>query len=292
MGPRVMNRYQQRLRHVVRYIEEHLMEKISVEQLSQVACLSKFHFHRWFSACMGVAVYQYIQRLRLKRASYQLVYRKDLSVTDVAFDNGYENSESLARAFKKNFGQTPLEFRKQADWASWHLFYQTLEINRSKLMQHNKHSVQLVEFEPTAIAAVEHRGSPHHIAASISDLIAWRKQHRLPPAKSRTFNILYNDPEEVEATDYRMDIAAECGFTVEENVYGVVGKVIPGGLCAVLRHQGPDELLADKVRYLYTQWLHESGYELRDFPIFLERVTLFPEVTADAIITDIYVPIR
>ena len=287
-----MSTYQQRLRTVIEYIEQHLNDKPSLQELSEVACFSKYHFHRWFSACVGIPVFRYMQRLRLKRASYQLAYRKYLSITEVALDNGYENSESLSRAFKKSFGQSPSEFRSRADWSSWHLFYQTLDETRSKIMQQNQHSIKLVTFKTTAIAAVEHQGPPTTLAASISDLIAWRKQHKLPPSKSRTFNILYNDPKEVPPESYRMDIAASCDFTVEENSYGVVGKSIPGGLCAVLRHQGSDDFLENKIRYLYAEWLPQSDHELRDFPIFLERVAMYPEVTADAIITDIYVPIK
>ena len=59
-----------RFRRVLEYIDVHLDEELSVDQLSAVAAFSKFHFHRQFSALFGFGVYKYIQlsRFNLKAA--------------------------------------------------------------------------------------------------------------------------------------------------------------------------------------------------------------------------------
>ena len=56
--------------------------------------------------------------------------------------------------------------------------------------------------------------------------------------------------------------------------FGVVAKTIPGGKCAVLRHVGSEAGLGETLYCLFAQWLPSSGAELRDFPVFFQRVTL------------------
>ena len=63
------NLLQQRISLVCDYINQHLDDELTVSLLSDVAALSKFHFHRVFVAFMGVNVSKYILLARLKRAS-------------------------------------------------------------------------------------------------------------------------------------------------------------------------------------------------------------------------------
>ena len=67
---------------------------------------------------------------------------------------------------------------------------------------------------------------------------------------------------------------------------------IPAGRCALLRHVGSDDHLGHSIRHLYSQWLPASGEELRDFPLFLQRVVFYPDVPDNEAITDIYLPLR
>jgi AraC family transcriptional regulator len=78
---------------------------------------------------------------------------------------------------------------------------------------------------------------------------------------------------------------------VAPNEVGVVHSVIPGGRCAVLRHIGSDHTFGDAVRYLYAMWLPDSGEQLRDFPLYCQRVTFFPDVPEHEAVTDIFLPL-
>ena len=78
---------------------------------------------------------------------------------------------------------------------------------------------------------------------------------------------------------------------VADNPFGVVARNIPGGRCATLRHLGSDDTLQDTVSFLYSQWLPQSGEELRDFPLFFQRVNLFPAVPEHEAITDVFLPL-
>jgi AraC family transcriptional regulator len=118
------------------------------------------------------------------------------------------------------------------------------------------------------------------------------KKNKVPPSVSRTFNLVYDDPSQVDADDYRFDIGCSINRKVEVNRYGVVNKTIPAGKCAVIRHIGSDDSIGAVVNFLYSNWLPNSSFQLRDFPIFFERVRFFPEVAEHEMVTDVYLPIE
>ncbi len=115
--------------------------------------------------------------------------------------------------------------------------------------------VKTVTFEATRIAALEHRGDPF-------------------------------------TRHFQMDLCAATQREIEPNSFGVVERTIPGGRCAMLRHVGSDDTLGENVMFLYSTWLPESGEELRDYPLYLQRVRFFPEVPEHEALTDVFLPLR
>jgi AraC family transcriptional regulator len=154
-------RYLARFRKVFDYIDARLDEEMSVETLSGVAAFSKFHFHRQFTELFGISVHSYIRLCRLKRAAYQLAFR-DTQIVDIAMASGYEGPEGFARAFRKSFGQSPSQFRKQPHWAPWLEIYQPLSELRQQYMSNTYHAeqVKIARFTDTRVAVLEHRGVP------------------------------------------------------------------------------------------------------------------------------------
>ncbi|SFR42068.1 DNA gyrase inhibitor GyrI [Pseudidiomarina maritima] len=152
--------------------------------------------------------------------------------------------------------------------------------------------VEVKTFPETLIAVMEHRGAPNLVGHSIQKFIEWRKLNQLPPSKSKTFNLVYDDPNVTAPEDYRFDIACSVDTPIAANDFGIVNKVIPAGRCAVVRHIGSDDSIGEIVNFLYTTWLSNAGAELRDFPIYFERVSFFPDVPENEMITDIYLPIE
>lgn len=152
--------------------------------------------------------------------------------------------------------------------------------------------VEIVNFPETQLAVYEHRAAPGLLAHSIEQFICWRKDNALPPSKSKTFNIIYDDPNVTPDADYRFDIACSIKMHVTENPQGVINKTIPAGQCAMIRLKGGDNQLAAVISFLYNQWLSQSSFVLRDYPLFLERVTLDPKVAEADKIIDIYLPIK
>jgi transcriptional regulator GlxA family with amidase domain len=95
-----------RVSSAMRYIEENLGAKISVEDLTAKAGLSPSAFHRVFKAATGDSPLQYLKKLRLSKAKNLLVYQERpvyLAATDV----GYESATQFSRKFKRYFGLPP-----------------------------------------------------------------------------------------------------------------------------------------------------------------------------------------
>ena len=68
--------------------------------------------------------------------------------------------------------------------------------------------------------------------------------------------------------------------------------MIPGGRCAVLRVIGGSDDLEAPALYLYRDWLPASGEEPRDFPLYCQRVSFFPDVPEHEAVTDLFLPLK
>jgi len=155
--------------------------------------------------------------------------------------------------------------------------------------------VRIVDVPATPVAILEHRGDPALIGDTIRRFVAWRRQAGLPPAVSATFNILHSDPETAAAEEYRIGLCAATGERAvpPNDAAGVAAGLIPAGRCAVLRVRGSsDRLLRPAVSFLYADWLPRSGEELRDFPIYVQRVSFPPDVPENEAVTDVFLPLR
>lgn len=276
------------------HIDAHLEDTLDVDGLAGVAAFSRYHFHRQFSLLFGMNVGRYVQLLRLKRAAHQLAYRDDARITDIALACGYEGPEAFARAFRRQAGQSPSAFRAAPQWTPWATDLQALRALRSQHMpaQPQTQSVEIVEREAVAVAAIEHRGDPARLGETLRTFIVWRREHRLHPSVSATYNVVYDNPDDVPPEAFRMDICAATRAPIAPNAAGVAGKTLAGGRYAVLRHTGSDDTLGQSVAYLYADWLPASGEELRDAPLLFQRVRFYPDVPEHEAVTDVLLPLR
>lgn len=94
-----------------RYIEEHYHEKISLEQVSGIVGVSKFHFEKIFKKYVKQTFYDFLSFVRLKKSQQILLSTND-SLDEVAYKVGLSDSQSLIRLYKKFLSTTPLQYRK------------------------------------------------------------------------------------------------------------------------------------------------------------------------------------
>ena len=101
----------QRLGQVLDYIEAHLTENISLNDLALIAGLSKFHFSRLFKSALGLTPYHYLMSRRVAQAAHALT-KKATPIAQVSAEFGFTDQAHFTRNFKKIKGMTPKQFIK------------------------------------------------------------------------------------------------------------------------------------------------------------------------------------
>ena len=95
------------------YIANHIMDEITLNQLSKVSGYSQWHTARIFKKLLSKTPFEYIRALRLSKAA--LVLRDDnQKIIDVAFDFVFNSHEGFTKAFSKQFGMSPRKYVKDA----------------------------------------------------------------------------------------------------------------------------------------------------------------------------------
>lgn len=98
------------LKRAVSYMEEHLLEDISAEEVAESLHLSSFYFQKGFRIMTGYAVMEYIRCRRLYLAALELCTGR-VKVIDLAYKYGYDTPESFAKAFSRFHGVTPVRMK-------------------------------------------------------------------------------------------------------------------------------------------------------------------------------------
>jgi AraC-like DNA-binding protein len=102
----------EKMKLILKYIENHYMDKITIEDMANELGLSQSHFMKYFKKTMGTSFIDYLNEYRLTMAS-RLLISSDSSVLDIASEVGFENLSYFNRIFKRRFCQTPSAYRKE-----------------------------------------------------------------------------------------------------------------------------------------------------------------------------------
>ena len=94
-----------RILEILRYIDAHLTEDLSIDILAEEFFISKFHMMRLFKQETGRSIHDYLQERRLLFA--RDLIRQGVSATDSCFQSGFRSYSSFTRAYAKHFGTTP-----------------------------------------------------------------------------------------------------------------------------------------------------------------------------------------
>ena len=100
------------LRRARDHADRHYAEPLDVEVMARAAGLSKFHFHRLFTATYGITPAAYVSQRRVERAQ-DLLRATNLSVTEVCHAVGFTSLGSFSSRFKEIVGETPREFQQR-----------------------------------------------------------------------------------------------------------------------------------------------------------------------------------
>ena len=101
----------EKLKHSLRYIEEHYADSIDVDAMAAVSNYSVSHFSKLFKQLTGVSFTQYLKNYRLEAAANRLIH-ENTKISEIALSCGFSNLSYFSRAFYQKYNMTPSEFRK------------------------------------------------------------------------------------------------------------------------------------------------------------------------------------
>jgi AraC family transcriptional regulator len=99
-----------RLNNAKDYMLSNYNQPITIEEISQYACLSEIHFHRTFKQTYNCSPHQYLIQLRLNNARHMLK-TTGYTVSEIVNLIGFDNTSSFIRLFRERFGNTPGSYR-------------------------------------------------------------------------------------------------------------------------------------------------------------------------------------
>jgi len=95
----------------LRYIENHLSEQLTSEEIAERHFVSPRQLYRDFYACTGHSVKEYIRKRRISNAC-EKIKCSELSLSVIANESGYQTQQAFHKQFRTIVGMTPLEYRK------------------------------------------------------------------------------------------------------------------------------------------------------------------------------------
>jgi len=104
----IPTQFERDLDNVIEYIRNNLHKPISIEEISEVIHLSKYHLMRKFKEIFNISVYQFILKERLNKA--RILMKEGYPLSEISFKVGFSDYTTFARAFKKEYNYSPKKF--------------------------------------------------------------------------------------------------------------------------------------------------------------------------------------
>lgn len=266
------------MQKAIDYIEANLTEEIDYEKVAAESFSSSYHFQRVFSILCGYTLGEYIRLRRLSLAGAELANGKD-KVIDIALKYGYDSPDSFAKAFQKFHGITPSQAR--ADGSTLKSFSR-LSIKIS-LEGGSTMNYRIEEKDEMILTGYKRRfsGIPGERMEQEKEMYVKTRplQYILQGLSGdvvKNFDIITN----VDDEGYDFYIASQLNEYCRNNLNkdGVLGEefakyyenvTIPKCTYAIFETERcayPTMTFLDLRRKIASEWLPNSGYQLKNAP--------------------------
>jgi AraC family transcriptional regulator len=270
--------YVERVNRAIDHIISNLAQPLRLEEVSEAACFSPFHFHRIFKALIGETLNQFVKRQRLERSLYVMSHAPKRSLTEVALDCGFSSSSDFSRSFKQQYGVAPSVFdlkrfrsEKREDFeramSSIPNYAGAPQLTSLPVGQNPDGFTVKLRDLPARTVAYMRVLDPYRegvVEAAYERLHAWAIQRGL--ADGQWLGYMWEEPEIVALANCRYDVA----LVVDDvKPAGEVGRFdFPPMRVAEVVISGDIALETRAIDWLYKTWLPESGYVPDDQPAF------------------------
>lgn len=253
------------LNQAMDYIEEHLTEEVSFDELAKKTGISVYHFKRTFSFVAGMSLAEYIKKRRLAEANLALLAGE--KVTDVAFKYGYQSIEGFSRAFRDWTGQAPSEVMKTQIQKTFPKFSFYIDIKGGQSMD-----VKLIEKPAFQIVGVSQKVPLQYQGENQAIMELAQRITPQQRAEMHTFDDVYPHQVVNASFDFQEGRTTEGGemthmigfATLQENIYEDLEQLsVPAHTWAVFPNEGPfPQTLQETWARIFSEWLPSSGYQV------------------------------
>lgn len=253
----------ERLNQSMQYIEEHLTDEISYEELGRIACCSAYHYQRMFTYMAGVTLSEYIRRRKMSLAAVDL-QGGDAKIIDVAEKYGYNSPTAFNRAFQSIHGIAPSAVRKEGTSVRTYppLSFK-ISVKGAVQMDYRietKEAFRIIGVSAPLFQEIEKNFKivPGMWEKAASD---GTLQKLAGMMDSQPMGILgVSACNEVEKWKYFIAVAS----TKEDAAFEEY--IVPASTWAVFSGSGTNQSVQELEQRIVTEWLPTSGYEYANAP--------------------------
>jgi AraC family transcriptional regulator len=268
------------------FIESHLAEELTLDEIAGVGGISRFHMVRAFAAATGLSVMRYVRARRLSEAARALANGAP-DILTLALDADYGSHEAFTRAFRDHFGVTP-------------------ETVRSSTCLHNLRLQEPIVMDSTIIDNLKaprfQTGKPF-LVAGLGERYTWESGGPAIPGQWHRFHQSVQDiPGRIGPVAYGLccngDDAGNfdyiTGVEVSDfsNLPREFSRVrVPEQRYAVFTHHDHVATIRRTINTIWNHWLPASGLKAADAPNFERYDANFDPLTGDGGL-EIWIPVR
>ena len=293
--------YQDRVEACVKFVLSRLDNPPSPIEIADYAGFSRFHFGRIFSMAVGESLAEFVRRLRLERAAWQLQHTDEL-VTDTAFEAGYESLEGFSRAFREEYLVSPTEFRQRqaqyriqrpcgVHWCPDGKHSIPVLVLNSELQMEAK----IETIEDIHVVALRHVGPYNQIGQAYMKLVPWVMQNQI--SFTNGLGIFHDMPDAVPTHEHRSDACVTVGPDVtlpaDAAEMNIRLETVQGGEYGVGIYYGPYDGLGDAWARFGGQAIPKLSREIDwNVPAFEMHMNDCTKVDPKDLRTDLYVKLK
>lgn len=299
------NEYVNRINKVQNYIERNITKTFTLEELSEVAGFSKYHFHRIFKAITHESLLQYVNRIKLEVSTGLLSHRQDMSITDIAYYLGFSDSAVYSRSFKQYYGVSPSNYRDDyrkncKDQYNISRYNKDVsdKLNQSVSKQEIEGKVEIIMMDSIKVAYLRFTGAYIELSKQLPKLmeqlfINAYNQNLLIEGETKVLCIYHDNPEFTNPDDLKTSICITLpdGAVVDENSELSVME-IPAGEYMVGHFYIRQDQFSAMWDYIYEEWLTNSGYVPSDNAPFEVYMNDYRNDKHGMHLVDIYLPVQ
>ncbi|MER9845645.1 AraC family transcriptional regulator [Mesorhizobium australicum] len=267
------------------FVESHLPEAVTLDDVAQSSGVSRFHVTRAFGAATGRSVMGYMRSRRLTEAARRLAGGAP-DILCVALDAGYNSHEAFTRAFRDQFGTTPELVRAQGST-------ETLDLVEPILMDNSLlTTLEPPRFETSRPFLIAGLGERYSCESSAGIPMQWQRFApyigHIPGQVAGVFYGVCLNGDDAGNFDYVVGVEVRDFADLPKEFQRVR---VPARKYAVFTHREHISTIRRTINTIWNSWLPASGHEVADAPEFERYGPEFDARTGNGGL-EIWVPVK